>query len=368
MIAGHTHATRAAVMRSPERPIEVETVWLRDVGPDDVRVRIDAVGVCHSDLSLARGRLAQATPAVLGHEACGTVVEAGPEVTNVRCGDRVILLWITPCGHCWFCINGETHLCETGTDRGAMPYARDADGEPVYAGLTVGAFAEQTVVPAAAVVAVPDGVASEHAAVLGCAVTTGVGAALNVARVTAGSSVVVMGLGGVGLAAIIGAKLNGAGTVIAVDRNPDRAAVALEVGADHFVVADDEFKRKVRTLTTRGADYAFDCVGSAATIRDAWSITRRGGTACVVGIGRKDDPVTFNALELFHFARTLVGCVGGSLDAASDLPGYFDWIGSGRLDVQPLITGTGGLADVERAFADLEAGRAIRTILHPSAP
>ncbi|HTZ42670.1 MAG TPA: zinc-binding dehydrogenase [Jatrophihabitans sp.] len=356
---------RAAVLRETTRPVAVETIRLRDPGPDEVRVRIDATGVCHSDLSLARGKLAQPLPAVLGHEACGTVVEAGERVTHVRPGDRVVLLWISPCGECFFCRHGEPHLCEHGGDRAAEPYAIDSHGEPVHPGLGVGSFAEQTVVRSNAVVPVPADIGPTDAALLGCAVTTGVGAVTKVARVTEGASVLVLGLGGVGLSAVLGARLAGAGQVIAVDRNPARAELAARLGADEFLPADENLKRAVRALTGRGADYTFDCVGSAGTVRDAWSLARRGGTVCVVGIGGKDEAVQFSALELFHFARTLVGCVGGSLDATADLPRYFDWLRHGELDLAPLATGTADLADLERCFTDLEQGRAVRTVLHP---
>jgi S-(hydroxymethyl)glutathione dehydrogenase/alcohol dehydrogenase len=348
--------------------MRVERIRLRDVEPGDVRVRVDVTGVCHSDLSLARGVLAQPMPAVLGHEACGTVVEAGADVTSVAEGDRVILLWITPCGECVHCDLGEPHLCVNGSSRSSEPYAVDADGEPVYAGLTVGSFAEQTVVPAAAVVKVPDDITSKDAALLGCAVTTGVGAVNKTAEVTPGSSVLVLGLGGVGLSAVLGARLAGAGSVIVVDRNPDKAKAALELGADHFVPADDQTRKTVRALTGKqGADYAFDCVGSGRTIRDAWGMTRRGGTVCVVGIGGKDDQVSFSALELFHFARTLVGSVSGSLDARADFPRFFELVRSGQLQLARLATGHGGLGDVEAAFTDLAQGRGIRTLIEPGA-
>ncbi|MFF4595128.1 zinc-binding dehydrogenase [Amycolatopsis sp. NPDC001319] len=357
----------ALVLRETGAPMTVERIRLRDVGPGDVRVRIDATGVCHSDLSLARGVLAQQLPAVLGHEACGTVLEAGAEVADLSVGDRVILLWITPCGDCVHCGRDEAHLCVNGSARGAEPYAQDADGNPVYAGLTVGSFAEQTVVPAAAAVKVPEDISSADAALLGCAVTTGVGAVTKTAQVTPGSSVLVVGLGGVGLAAIQGAKLAGASTVIAVDRNVAKAAYATKLGADHFVPADDTTKKAVRALTGgEGVDYAFDCVGSARTIRDAWGMTRRGGTACVVGVGGKDDQVSFSALELFHFARTLVGCVAGSLDAAHDLPRYFDDVRAGRLDLAAMVTGHGGLADIEDALTAMAAGQGVRTLVVPS--
>lgn len=368
---GYSVEVDAVVLRSADAPMAVERITLRDVGPADVRVRIDVTGVCHSDLSLARGVLAQPMPAVLGHEACGTVVEAGAEVTGVAEGDRVILLWITACGTCVHCVRGEKHLCVTGSSRANQPYAVDAHGEPVYAGLTVGAFAEQTVLPAAAVVKVPDDIDSHVAALLGCAVTTGVGAVTKTARVAPGSSVLVLGLGGVGLAAVQGAKLAGAATIIAADRNPDKAELAKRLGADEFVLAGEDAaatKKAVRALTGKqGVDYAFDCVGSSRTIRDAWGMTRRGGTACVVGIGGKDDAVSFSALELFHFARTLVGCVAGSLDATADFPEYFDHVRSGALNLTPLVTGHGKLGDVEDALREMAQGRGIRTVITPHA-
>lgn len=364
--AEYPHAVRAAVLRAVGEPMSVETIRLRAVGPADVRVRIERTGVCHSDLSLANGTLAQPLPAVLGHEACGTVVEVGADVHDLTPGERVILLWITPCGRCFHCACGEPHLCENGSTRAGEPYATTEDGEPVYAGLTVGSFAEQTVLPRAAVVPVPDDIASEDAALLGCAVTTGVGAATRTAPVTPGASVLVLGLGGVGLSVVQGARLAGAATIVAVDRNPDKAGYATVAGATHFVRADDGTKKAVRALTGgRGADLAFDCVGSARTIRDMWSMTRRGGSATVVGIGGKDDTVTFSALELFHFARTLRGCVAGSLDAAADMPRFFDRVRSGELDLRGLVTGHGGLADVNRALDDLAAGRGVRTLLAP---
>jgi S-(hydroxymethyl)glutathione dehydrogenase/alcohol dehydrogenase len=364
-VAAHDVEVRAAVLRATNEPLRVEPIRLRAVGQGDVRVRIDVTGVCHSDLSLARGVLEQPLPAVLGHEACGTVVETGAAARHLE-GQRVILLWIAPCGRCFHCLRGEGHLCDEGAKGRDVPHAVDAAGEPVYPGLSVGSFAEETVVPATSVVPVPDDVSSEDAALLGCAVTTGVGAAVKTARVQPGSSVLVLGLGGVGASVVQGARLAGAETVVAVDRNPEKAALAEAAGATHFVPAGEDAKRTVRGLTGgRGVDYSFDCVGASATVREAWSLARRGGTACVVGIGPKDDRVAFSALELFHFARTLVGCVAGSVDARADLPRFFDWVREGKLDVGGLVTGRGTLADVEGALDRLAAGEGLRTLLTP---
>ena len=363
---GYPHAVRAALLRAVGEPMTIETIHLKAVEPGDVRVRIEQTGVCHSDLSLATGKLAQNLPAVLGHEACGTVVETGTGVTDLAVGQRVILLWITPCRTCFACTHDQPHLCETGSSRSTQPYALTESGEPVYPGLTVGSFAEQTVLPRGAVVGVPDDITTADAALLGCAVTTGVGAAIHTAHVTPESSVLVIGLGGVGLSVLQGARIAGASTIIAVDRNPDKADQALAAGATHFVPADDQTKKAVRGLTDkRGADFGFDCVGAPPTIRDAWSLTRRGGSVTLVGIGGKDDTVPFSALELFHFARTLRGCVAGSVDAEADLPQFFDWVRSGQLGLRGLVTGHGVLTDVNHALDELAAGRGVRTLLEP---
>lgn len=365
----HPYPVRAALLREFDRPMTIERIWLKAPGESDVRVRIEQTGVCHSDLSLARGKLAQRLPAVLGHEACGTVIEAGADVTNVAVGQRVVLLWITACGECFHCVHDEPHLCETGSARSGEPYAVTSADEPVFPGLTVGSFAEETVVPGRAVVSVPDDISSAEAALLGCAVTTGVGAVVKSARVTPGSSVLVVGIGGVGLSVVQGARLSGAAQIIALERNSDKEADARAAGATHFVTAGPDAKKRVRELTgMRGTDFSFDCVGAPATIRDAWSLTRRGGTSTIVGIGGRDDTVSFSALELFHFARTLRGCVAGSVDAQVDLPRYFDRIRSGDLDLRRMISGYGTLAEVGPALEQLASGRGIRTLISPQRP
>jgi S-(hydroxymethyl)glutathione dehydrogenase/alcohol dehydrogenase len=361
------YAVEAAVMRAANEPMTIETISLHALGEKDVRVRIDATGVCHSDLSLARGKLAQPTPAVLGHEAAGTVLEVGHGVTKDLVGKRVVLLWITPCGECYYCLHDQRYLCQTGASRGGAPYGIDKDGNGVYPGLTVGSFATETIVPVNAVVPIADDLPAEQAALLGCAVSTGIGAVTKAAQVKPGSSVLILGLGGVGLSAILGAKLAGAGMIIAVDRSADKSVRAQAMGAHVFLPADDELKNAIRTLTDkRGVDYAFDCVGSATTIRDAWSLARRGGTACVVGIGGKDETVNFSALELFHFARTLIGSVAGSFDVSTQLSELTDAMGKGDLDLSLLITHRGPLAEINDAFERLETAQAVRSILFPN--
>jgi S-(hydroxymethyl)glutathione dehydrogenase/alcohol dehydrogenase len=186
------------------------------------------------------------------------------------------------------------------------------------------------------------------------------------AHIAADASVVVIGLGGVGLSVVQGARLAGAGTIIGVDRNADKASAALACGAHHFVEADQDTRSAVQGLTDkRGADYAFDCVGSSTTIRDMWSYTRRGGSCTIVGVGGKDDRVSFSAQELLYFARTIRGCVAGSLNAEADLPRFFDWVRSGELDLRQLVTGHGSLVDVNHAFDELTSGRGIRTLIRP---
>ena len=286
----YPHAIQALLMRAIGEPMTLQKIHLKAVGPDDVRVRIEQVGVCHSDLSVTQGILPQLVPAVLGHEACGTVIETGTSVTDLSKGQRVILLWITPCGRCFHCTHGQPNLCIDGSRRAGMPYAVTDSGEPIFQGLSVAAFAEQTVLPRSAVVPVPDDIDTADAALLGCAVTTGVGAAMVTAQIVPEASVVVVGLGGVGLSVVQGARLAGATTIIAVDRNANKASAALACGAHHFLPADQDTRSAVQGLTDmRGADYAFDCVGSSTTIRDMWAYTRRGGSCTIVGVGSRDD-------------------------------------------------------------------------------
>lgn len=343
--------------------MSVAQVRLRSLGPHDVRVRLAASGVCHSDLSLARGVLRQRVPAVLGHEGAGTVIQSGSAVRTVSTGDRVVLIWAPPCRECWFCGAGEPWLCERAMDAANQPYGTVED-VPVYPGLGTAAFGAETVVPERALIALPDDLAFDTAALLGCAVLTGFGAVTNTAGVRAGDSVLVMGLGGVGLAAVQAARIAGASPVIAVDPDVAKRLLAGRLGADSALPPDADLASAVRELTGgRGVDVAVECVGRAATIRSAWSLCRRGGHTVIVGIGGKDEEVTWNALELFHFGRTISGCVYGSTDPARDVPVLIKHVRDGALDLEALVTRRIGLADVEGAFADMDAGRGARALV-----
>lgn len=356
---------RAYIYRAPGEEGRVEDIRLRKAGPQDVRVRIDAVGVCHSDLSLSNGTLVQKMPAVLGHEASGTVLEVGEDVRKVSVGDSVILLWNPSCGNCWFCEAGEKHLCEHASDNTGRPLALDADGNIVWAGLGVGGFAEQTVVPATSVLRT-EGIQPDQAAMLGCASTTGVGAVVNSAKVAPGQTVAVIGLGGVGLSAVQGALLSGASAVFAIDRSSERLALAESLNAIPLEARDD-IPKQIRKLTGgRGVDTSIDCVGASATIRQSWQMTRRGGTTVVVGIGSKDDQVSFSPLELFYFARTITGCVAGGGDPAIDYPRLFDWVKSNQLVTDGLITRQMPLEGVGEAFELMKAGSGGRAVIHPA--
>jgi S-(hydroxymethyl)glutathione dehydrogenase / alcohol dehydrogenase len=356
---------RAAVLSAPGEPLRVTDLELPDPGPGQVRVQIAATGVCHSDLSLANGMLLQPMPVVLGHEAAGTVAQVGEGVSHLSVGDRVVLCWAPPCGECWFCLRSEVWLCERSSEAAGRTYAR-ADGQDVFPGLSTAGFAEQTVVAARAAVRVPDEVPLEQAALVGCAVLTGVGAVLNAARVRPGESVLVVGVGGVGLSVVQGARLAEAGQVIAVDRSPDKLALAQRMGATDVLEAGGELARQVRALTGgRGTDHAFDCVGTAQTIRSSWSATRRGGVTTVVGIGSRTEQVAFSPVELFHFARRLQGCIYGNADPFQDIPRLLRFAAEGRLDLDALIDRRIPLEGIGEAFAAMERGEGARAVVVP---
>lgn len=361
---------RAAVLSAVNAPLHVTEIELPAPGPGQVRIKLAAAGVCHSDLSLSNGTLRQPAPAVLGHEGAGTVTAVGPGVTTVAPGDQVVLNWAPSCGDCHYCGLAEPWLCAGAGLAANAPYATLADGATaLYPGLGTAAFAEETVVPAHAALPLPDGVPLADAALLGCAVLTGWGAVHHSARVRAGESVVVFGVGGVGLATLQAARIAGAGPLVAVDVSPAKEELARAAGATEFLVADAAFfekegAKRIRRLTGGvGADVAIECVGRADTIRAAWSATRRGGRTTVVGIGGQEQQVTFSALELFYFGRTLSGCVYGNSDPARDLPVIAGHVRSGALDLSALVTERIGLDGIPAAFDAMLAGKGGRALV-----
>lgn len=360
---------KAVVVDGPDSEPTVDDVALPQVGPDDVRVRIAAAGVCHSDLSMINGTLSPAFPLVLGHEASGVVAEVGGSVSSVEAGAHVVLDWATPCRTCWFCTNGEPWLCTAVEGVVAPDTGVRRNGDTVYSCMSMGAFAEEVVVPAKSVVPVPDSLPFDQAALLGCAVLTGVGAVQNTAGVAAGESVLVIGLGGIGLSAILGAKLAGASTIIAVDLNDDKEELARKAGATHFLHSEPKLAKQVRPLTDgRGVDHALECVGNPATIRMAWGSVRRGGKCTVVGVGSKDQEVTFNPLELFHFSRTLTSSIYGASDPDRDVPVLARKAEEGLLDLDLLITDRVSLDGVPEAFERMRSGQGARSVIELARP
>ncbi|MER5752018.1 Zn-dependent alcohol dehydrogenase [Streptomyces sp. NPDC002088] len=357
-------AVRAAVLPAVGSALEITEIDLPEPGPGQVRVRLAAAGVCHSDLSLSDGTMRVPVPAVLGHEGAGTVVAVGEGVTHVSPGASVVLNWAPSCGRCHACSLGEVWLCASALDGAADVYARTVDGTDLHPGLNVAAFAEETVVSAACVLPAPPGVPLTDAALLGCAVLTGYGAVHNSAEVRPGETVAVFGAGGVGLAALQAARIAGASRIIAVDVSPEKEELARTAGATDYVVASDTTAREIRALTGKqGVDVAVECVGRAVTIRTAWESTRRGGRTTVVGIGGKDQQVTFNALELFHWGRTLSGCVYGNSNPAEDLPVLAEHVRAGRLDLGALMTERIALDGIPAAFENMLAGKGGRALV-----
>ncbi|MDN3264835.1 Zn-dependent alcohol dehydrogenase [Streptomyces sp. CSDS2] len=357
-------AVRAAVLPAVGAPLEITGIELPDPGPGQVRVRLAAAGVCHSDLSLSNGTMRVPVPAVLGHEGAGTVIAVGEGVTHVAPGSPVVLNWAPACGSCHACALGEVWLCGNALNGSADVYARTADGTELHPGLNVAAFAEETVVSASCVLPVPDGVEPVDAALLGCAVLTGYGAVHYSAGVRPGETVAVFGVGGVGLAALQSARIAGASRIVAVDVTPAKEELARAAGATDYVLASDTTPREIRALTGKqGVDVAVECAGRAVSIRAAWESTRRGGRTTVVGIGGKDQQVTFNALELFHWGRTLSGCVYGNTDPSRDVPVLADHVRQGRLDLSTLVTDRITLEDIPAAFDNMLAGKGGRAVV-----
>ncbi|MFF5079815.1 alcohol dehydrogenase catalytic domain-containing protein [Actinoplanes sp. NPDC000266] len=352
------------VLREPGARPAVAELHLPEVGPGQVRIKVRAAGVCHSDLSMVNGTIRPSYPLVLGHEASGEVVEVGERVTRASVGDHVVLNWQPACRNCWFCDSGEPWLCSTSSGVASLENGVTLDGVPVHVGLGLGAFAEQVVAPENAVVRVPSELDFERAALLGCGVLTGFGAVRNTAQVAAGESVVVIGLGGVGLSVVAAARAAGASDVIAVDVSEAKKGLAESAGATDFVVSSDTLSKEIRGRTSgRGADHAFECVGRAATIRAAWRATRRGGKVTVVGMGSNDDQVSLSALDVFSSNRTLRSSVYGQADQDIEIPALAADVLSGRLTLDHLITDRITLPEVPGAFDRMSRGEGARSVV-----
>lgn len=353
------------MLESVGAPLKVEDVELAPPGPGMVRVRLAASGVCHTDLSIQDGTLPALLPATLGHEGAGVVAEVGAGVDGLTVGDHVVLSWVAPCRRCRLCLAGRPELCEHGMDHAfAGPYGTTTAGVAVHCGLGTGTFAEETVLPAAAAVRIGTDLPLELAALIGCAVCTGVGAVVNAAGVRPGESVAVVGCGGVGLAVVQGARLAGAADIVAVDRVPAKLAMALDNGATAAVDASSvDPATAVRDLTRGGVDHALEVVGTSTTIAQAYAMARRGGTVTVVGAGRFDDAVSFPALGLMADAKRVQGTVYGGTDPARDIPRLVALASAGALDLERLVTTRIGLDDVDGAFRAMVAGEVARSLV-----
>jgi len=361
--------TNAAVLHRPGERLALEEVELDPPKADEVLVRVAAAGVCRSDLHLAEGLLGDGRwPIVLGHEGAGVVEAVGERVEHIRPGDRVVFCFVPACGECRACRAGRRNLCEragacsvAGTLLDGTSRLHLADGTPLQHALMTACFAERAVVAAGGAIPIADRLPLWQAALLGCGVVTGVGAVRNAARVRPGESVCVVGCGGVGLHVVLGARLAGAGAIVAVDRDPAKLELALRRGATDAVDASAGAAAVIER-TGGGVDHAFEVVGRPETMRFAWDVLRPGGTAVVVGLAGRGVDVSLPAIE-FLSEKGIRGCYYGSGDVAAELPELVGLAAEGRLELEDVISHFVELGGIDDAFDRLRAGEGARTVV-----
>jgi Zn-dependent alcohol dehydrogenase len=362
---------RGAVLRemglakpySETKPLAIEELELDGPGPGELLVRVRAAGLCHSDLSVIDGSRPRVMPMVLGHEAAGEVVATGGETPGFATGDHVVLAFVPSCGQCVPCLSGRAALCEPGAAANTVGTLLSGERrwrDGLHHHLGVSAFADHIVVSAQSTVKVDDDLPFEIAALFGCAVLTGVGAATNSAQVTADDRVAIFGLGGVGLSALLGAVVSGAGTVVAVDVVPEKLALARELGATDAVHAGADAVSEVREATHGGADKTIETVGSARVLADAYAATRRGGVTVTVGLPHPEQMLSIPAVSLVAEERTLKGSYLGSCVPKRDVPRFIEMYKAGRLPVDRLLTHRLSLDELNAGFDRLAVGQGVR--------
>ena len=357
---------KAAVLRDLARPMEIEDVQVSKPGPREVLVRVVASGLCHSDLHILEGDLPQSMPAILGHEPAGVVEQVGSEVRTVKPGDHVVVCLTFNCGHCEQCQGGHAYRCrepDTMRDPGEPPRLSQG-GAPIEPFMNIGSFAEMILVHESGCVPIRKDMPFDRACLIGCGVTTGFGAATRTANVRAGESVVVIGCGGVGLAAINGAYVAGAARIIAVDRVPGKLDMAKTFGAtDGIDPADGDVVEQIMALTGgRGVDHAIEAIGRKETIEAAFNMIAKGGIATIVGVSRPDTLISLPAIAFMREKR-IQGSMMGGVRLSIDIPHYVDLYMQGRLKLDEIISQRLKLADVNRGFDDMRRGEVARSVI-----
>jgi alcohol dehydrogenase len=365
------NAMGAAMPYAKSKPLSIQEIELEGPGQGEILVRMGAAGLCHSDLSVINGDRPRPTPMALGHEAAGVVEAVGPGVDDLKKGDHVVLVFVPSCGHCNPCAEGRPALCEPGaaanTAGTLLSGARrlfSNDGKPVFHHMGCSAFAEAAVVSRRSAVKIDPDLPLDEAALFGCAILTGVGAVVNTAQVRAGSTVAVVGLGGVGLASVLGAVASGARATVAVDLSDDKLALAKALGATHtFNAADPELIEKVKKATGGGVDYAIEMAGSTRAFETAYRITRRGGTTVTAGLPPPSATWAMPSTNLVAEERTIKGSYIGTCVPSRDLPRYIDLYKQGKLPVDKLMSGRLKLDQINEGFDLLHEGKAVRQVV-----
>ncbi len=345
-------------------------IEVRDLRAGEVRVKIEAAGLCHSDVSVLNGDIMFPPPVVLGHEGAGVVVQTAPDVTNVAVGDHVVLSTLGNCGQCAQCDRGKPTFCRQSLGKLSRPFTQGEGDEAkkLFQFANLGVFAEETVVKATQAVKVPDDLPLTSASLIGCGVLTGVGAVFNRAKVTHGESVVVIGVGGIGLNVIQGAALSDGLPIIAVDTNPQKEAFARQFGATHFIRPDGpdfDLVAAVKEICPNGVDHVFECVGSTALIRTATDLLDWGGNLVMLGVPKMGSEASFVVNTMYN-DKTIMGCRYGSARPQYDIPLMVDLYRAGRLKLDELVSATYPLEDFQVALDELHEGKLARGVLQVS--